>query len=62
MPKQENVKKGSSRKCGKRKKHCEQYRLHGTLLKNKIKRIRQSNGERAVTSYRRDPTAPFPAM
>ena len=60
MPEQQNVKKGSSRKIGNRKDHCKRYRDHGTLLKNKIKRILRSNGMTAASSYRRDPSAPFP--
>jgi hypothetical protein len=60
MPEQQNVKKGSSRKIGNRKRHCDIYRNHGTLLKNKIKRILRSNGITAASSYRRDPNAKFP--
>lgn len=60
LPKQTNVQKGSSRKVGNHKAHCERYRQRGSLLKNKIKKIAKSNGLKAVESYRHDPTRKFP--
>ena len=60
MPKQSNAPKGSSRKVGRNKSKCDAYRAHGTRTKHKIKRILQSNGSKAVESYKRDPSKPFP--
>ena len=57
---QQNVKKGSSRKVGSQKAKCESYRLRNVCQRNKIKRILQSNGAKAVESYKRNPTMKFP--
>ena len=61
MPKkQSNAPKGSSRKVGNRKTHCDRYKAKNSLMKNKIKRISKSNGLKAVEVYRRDKTKQFP--
>jgi hypothetical protein len=60
MPAQQNAPKGSSRKVGRNKIKCKIYREHGIRLKRKIKHILHSNGVKAVESYRKDSTKPFP--
>ena len=56
----QSVGKRGSRKIGNQKARCERYRQSGILLRHKLKRILRSNGTRAATSYRQDPTRPFP--
>ena len=61
LPAQQSTPKGSSRKVGNRRLHCSTYVSHGTLLKNKLKRIAKSNGGNAVMTYKRDIHAKFPS-
>ena len=44
---------GGSRKHGRNKVKCARYRARRRRLTNKLKRIRQSNGEKAAAEYRR---------
>lgn len=61
MPTQQSTPKGSSRKVGTKRMKCSAYTARGNLLKNKLKRIMQSNGMVAVASYKHDIHARFPS-
>ena len=53
---------GGQRKHGRclRKNSKKQYKAHDRRTKNKLRRIQQSNGERAVLSYKKNKSADFP--
>ncbi len=61
MPKQQGAPHGSSRKVGNRKTHCSAYIARNSLMKNKIKRILQSNGITAAMTYKQDIHKRFPS-
>ena len=53
MPGKQTRKSSGDRKHLRNKEKCKQYALANTRYRNKLKRIRQSNGEKAALAYQR---------
>lgn len=54
MAESQKAKSGGARKIGRDRFKCERYRNANTRERNKLKRIRQSNGIEAARQYAKD--------